>query len=68
MTTCTHCNGTGDMTGQGHLDCTRCEAATERAKFNEWANRAGIPATDDTWAIFQNGKATAASEKSMVPA
>ena len=67
-TSCKFCNGTGDMTGHGYLDCTRCEAATERAKFNNWAKRAGIPATAETWAIFQHGKALVAAEKGMVPA
>lgn len=68
MTTCKHCKGTGDMHGQGHLDCIHCEAAAERAKFNAWASNAGIPTSPTAWAIFQHGKSLAAAEKNMVPA
>jgi len=68
MTTCKHCKGTGDMHGQGYLDCVYCNAATERAAFERVAKQHGIPATAETWAIFQHGKALVAAEKSMVPA
>lgn len=53
---CRKCGDTGD-TGSGHLDCTRCGAAAERAELNAWASKI-LPYAGDAfdWMIYQRGK------------
>jgi|GEM_PF-3856783 len=62
---CSTCNDTGD-TGTGHLDCTDCGAAADRAALAKWARANGHGnITPSTWAIFQHGRAGAPTSTSV---
>ena len=63
---CAHCNDTGSLSKSllGHLDCTRCEAAGERAVLEHWVRTEQLlcPPTD-AWRIYRHGKAEGAAAK-----
>jgi len=49
---CENCNGTG-YTSSGYLDCTMCDAATERARLSETI---GAEVDDNAWLCYQIGR------------
>lgn len=61
---CPKCCDTGSlsMNDWGYLDCTNCGIAEERMHVETWARRAAPQVSaSDAWAIYQHGKAAAAS-------
>lgn len=51
--TCPFCNFTGEVDASGSLDCTSCNAATERAALNEFVKAEGrfLADSDLHWLI-----------------
>ena len=60
---CSHCSDTGSISRSlyGYLDCASCDAADERAKFNEWLRSELDSSIDEgeAWLIYQRGKRAA---------
>jgi hypothetical protein len=59
---CAHCANTGSLSKDlhGHLDCTRCNVASERALVEHWV-RQNTPNCNptDAWLIYGLGKVAA---------
>lgn len=65
---CSTCNDTGSTSKHmnGHMDCTSCDAATERAALEAFIEK--MPAMDDhelTWAIHQRALAMAPKQEAL---
>lgn len=59
---CHHCADTGSLAKHldGLLDCTRCEAAGERAVLEAWAQAQRLHCDlRSLWLIYQHGKKAA---------
>lgn len=63
---CAHCDGTGSLSKDllGYLDCTKCEAASERVVLEHWVRTEKLNCTfADAWRIYQHGMAEGAEAK-----
>lgn len=63
MSACKTCNGSGERGTYGILDCTDCNAATERAALNSAVAASDLmTAYDERWLAYQLGKKAALEE------